>query len=222
MRLSSLLYTKIKINTGTTKRPRQAEPAAPITTKVWTPPEWIVQALAQLGDTHLLNEDKPTHEPRSGSARSSTETPPTEVINSTTRKRKTRTGSDTLSLTQAVEAYCDSTLDSDEEPLEAPEDAPIPEEAYEPPSELVFSGLYQGHVTMGKNGMYFGIGTTDSGQSYVDIGSDPNEDSSWFDDMLKPLEHTDVPPTTLCRAPTGALLGRGEKLRRERWMGRAN
>ena len=86
-------------------------------------------------------------------------------------------------------------LDSEEEQSEAAEaETQPPEDTYEPPTELLFSGLYQGHVTIGKNGLYFGIGTTASGQSYVDLGSEPNEDSSWFDEMLKPLEQTKVPP----------------------------
>ena len=33
-----------------------------------------------------------------------------------------------------------------------------------------------------------------SGQSYVDLGYDPEEYSSWFDEMIKPLELDDVAP----------------------------
>ena len=99
---------------------------------------------------HLLNEGGPSQEPSSSTARSSTEAAPTEKTENTmSRQRQRRTGSDTLSLSQAIEAYCDSTLDSEEEQSEVAEDATQPpDDIYEPPAELLFSGLYQGHVTM--------------------------------------------------------------------------
>ena len=78
-------------------------------------------------------------------------------------------------------------------------------ETQEPPRALLFSGLHQGHVTLGKNGYYYAMGTTDCGQNYVDLGYDPTEDSSWFEEMLRPLEQEEVPPTTPCKAPTGGL-----------------
>ena len=137
----------------------------------------------------MLDTEAPTHDVASSSACPPSAQPPA-VATQTSGIHRGRRGSDTISLTQAVQAYCESTLDSEEETNATPE-AP-PDDKYEAPPELLFSGLYHGHVTMGKNGMYFGIGTTSSGQNYVDIGSDPNEDSSWFDDMLKPLESTDV------------------------------
>ena len=140
------------------------------------------------GDTHLLTE-APQVEAASSSAGLSSAEPPAVATQATSSSARL-TGSDTISLTQAVQAYCDSTLDSEEEGVADPA---TPGDTYEPPAELLFSGLYHGHVTMAKNGMYIGIGTTSSGQNYVDTGSDPKEDSSWFDEMLKPLESTDIP-----------------------------
>ena len=142
------------------KRPRQAVPPAAPSTETWKPSEWILKTLEKSGGMHLLNESRPTPEPNNSSARSSTEAPPAEESeNTNSGQRQKRTGSDTLSLTQAVEAYCDSTLDSDEEQSDAADEAtPLSHDTYEPPAELLFSSLYQGHVTMGKNGLYFGIG----------------------------------------------------------------
>ena len=37
------------------------------------------------------------------------------------------------------------------------------------------------------------MGTTETGQNYVDLGYDPSEDSSWFEEMLRPLEQEEVP-----------------------------
>ena len=44
-----------------------------------------------------------------------------------------------------------------------------------------------------KNGSYFAMGSN-SGQSYLDLGYDPAEDSSWFDEIIKPLELDEVAP----------------------------
>ena len=66
----------------------------------------------------------------------------------------------------------------------------------EVPAGLLFSGLYHGHVTVGQYHyrQQYAIGTTLHGQGYVDLGTDPSEDSSWFDEMLKPLDTHEIPP----------------------------
>ena len=129
----------------------------------------------------------------SGTASSSTDPPPKRA------KTSDRRGSKTLRLSQAVEAYYASDIDSSEEP-EAdavdsapgdPQDPSTAEPEQQPPS-LLFSGLYQGNVTLGKNGCYYAMGTS-SDQHYIDLGYDPAEDSSWFDEMFKPLEETEIP-----------------------------
>ena len=66
------------------------------------------------------------------------------------------------------------------------------EESDNTPLSLIFSGLYQGRVTLGKNAYYYAMGSN-SGQSYVELAYDPAEDSSWFDETIKPLETTEVP-----------------------------
>ena len=45
----------------------------------------------------------------------------------------------------------------------------------------------------GKNGRYYAMGTQND-QSYVDLGYDPNEDSSWFEQMVRPLAQDDPAP----------------------------
>ena len=72
-------------------------------------------------------------------------------------------------------------------------EATEPMEGPEAPRSLFFSGIYRGYVTLGNHGLYYAMGTH-NGQNYVDLGYDPHEDSSWFDDMIRPIEETDVPP----------------------------
>ena len=43
--------------TGSTKRPRPDTPPVSQAQGAWSPPEWIVKALEQSGDTHLLYEE---------------------------------------------------------------------------------------------------------------------------------------------------------------------
>ena len=112
-------------------------------------------------------------------------------------------GTDEISLTQAVDAYCDSTIDSDDDAIgntEEEADRGLTseteeghDEAYTTPQNLLFSGVFQGYVSLGKNSRYYAMGSK-SGQSYVDLWYDPEEDSSWFDDMIIPLEVDDVAP----------------------------
>ena len=159
---------------------------------------WILQALAESGDTHLLYEEPNTqphrdYDANTGVASSSTEPPPKRI------KTSQRRGSDSLSLSQAVEAYCASDLDSEEEPVAQADDDdlgppqdPSLDDPDSTPLSLLFSGLYQGNVTLGKYGYYYATGTN-SGQHYIDLGYDPAEDSSWCDEMFKPLEGTEVP-----------------------------
>lgn len=54
-------------------------------------------------------------------------------------------------------------------------------------------GIYRGYVTLGNHGQHCALGTH-NGQHYFDLGYDPQEDSSWFDAMIRPVEDTDVPP----------------------------
>ena len=61
------------------------------------------------------------------------------------------------------------------------------------PRSLLFSGIYRGYVTLGNHGLYYAMGIN-NGQNYVYLGYDPHGDSSWFDDMIRPIEETDVPP----------------------------
>ena len=110
------------------------------------------------GDTHLLYEDTNTKTGSTeveitGTASSSTEPPP--------KRPRTipRRGTDTLSLSQAVEAYCASALDADEDPaaMTGEEADGVPQDPASGDTDnttlsLLFSGLYQGHVTLGKNG----------------------------------------------------------------------
>ena len=156
--------------TGTTKRPAAPEPPQPKPT-AWQPPEWIVQSLQQSGELHLL-EEPPIGQEARGSNEPYQASPPASVP---TKSPEEVDSSDATALGEQTD-----TLES-------------PEGAYTAPTGLLFSGLYQGHVTIGNNGMYFGIGTTEGGQHYVDTGTDPNVDSSWFDEMLKPLDPASIP-----------------------------
>ena len=100
--------------TGTTTKPKRPE-AGPVKPQGWVAPDWILKALAESGDTHSLDE-APVTKPRasrdtdySGTASSSADPPPKRA------KTSDRRESETLSLSQAVEAYYASDIDSSEE-----------------------------------------------------------------------------------------------------------
>ena len=140
---------------------------------------------------------------------------PTITASTQPRVHRPRRCTDEISLTQAVHDYCNSVSDHDTEGSQQ-EDAdeaasgdnavspspggdndgahgvpqPPPQQA---PRSLLFSGIYRGYVTLGSHGKYYAMGTRD-GQNYFDLGYDPQEDSSWFDDMIRPIEEADVPP----------------------------
>ena len=125
-----------------------------------------------------------------GTASSSTDPPPKRA------KTSHRRGSESLSLSQAVEAYYASDIDSENELGADAEDSeqgdpqdPSTEDPDNTSLSLLISGLYQGYA---KNGYYYAMGSS-GGQHYVDLVYDPAEDSSWFDEMIKPLESTEVP-----------------------------
>ena len=111
-------------------------------------------------------------------------------------KRRKYSGKDTISDSQAVEAYVSDTLGTDQEAEQEAEEQYAGEHDDQPNHEaLLFSGKYQGHVTVGRYHyrQQYAFGSTEHGQGFVDLGTDPNEDSSWFDEMLKPLETHDRP-----------------------------
>ena len=178
--------------TGTTKRPTQAA-TVPQHEPQWNPPKWLLQALEASGDTHLLYE-----EPTVQGSRTQTEA---ETASSSTdaapkAKRRKYSRKDTISDSQVIEAYVSDTLDTDSEAEPEAEEQDAGELEAQPNYEaLLFSGIYRGHVTVGRYHYRqpYAIGMTDHGQGFVDLGADPNEDSSWFDEMLKPLETHDRP-----------------------------
>ena len=141
-------------------------PPPPPRQTTWQPPAWVVESLQESGDHHLLHEA--TGQEASGSG-----SPPQSSLE-LSEQRDTDVAADATD-----EAHHGTPVSAGDE--------------YDAPPGLLFSGLYQGHVTIGNNGMYFGIGTTESGQHYVDTGTDPTVDSSWFDEMLKPLDPTSIP-----------------------------
>ena len=159
--------------TGTTRRPAAPETPQPRTQTTWKPPEWIVQSLQQSGDMYLL-EEPPSGQESRGSNEPYQASPPATNVET--------------KLPEEVDSPNATALGE-----QTPGTPETPDGAYTAPSGLLFSGLYHGHVTVGNNGMYFGIGTTDGGQQYVDIGTDPSVDSSWFDEMLKPLDPASIP-----------------------------
>ena len=149
---------------------------------------WTFQMAGKIRDsTNVAPPDHigDTESSEAGTASSSTDPAPVT-------ERRTHIGNETLSDSQAIEAYVSDTLDLGQETSShtvEPQDA-------EAPQALLFSGLYHGHVTVGRYHyrQQYAIGTTEHGQRYVDLGSDPAEDSSWFDEMLKPLDTNEVPP----------------------------
>ena len=94
-----------KTLTGKTTKPKRPEAEPVKKPQGWVPPDWILKALAESGDTHLLDEE-PTTKARdtrstdsSWTASSSADPPPKRA------KTSERRGSETLSLSRAVEAY---------------------------------------------------------------------------------------------------------------------
>ena len=105
-----------------------------------------------------------------------------------------RAGTDEISLTQAAEEYCASTNSDEESGGESPAsetegvEGTEPEHQEEPPppppTAQLFSGIYRGYVSLGRK----------NDQNYFDLEVDPNVDSSWFGEMIKPLEESDMAP----------------------------
>ena len=135
-----------------------------------------------------------------------------------TPSRGTLRGNDEINRTQAVEEYCDSDQDDYEHAdevgrYEIDEQSNVDSSREEPAAELaqdmnqprtlLFSGIDQGLVTIGKHGRYYAMGTQND-QSYVDLGYDPNEDSSWFGEVIRPREQDD---TTPCHPMHGSSWG---------------
>ena len=148
-----------------------------------------MQTLAASGDSHVLDSppNVPGDTPLSETWTASSSADPAPLA-----KRRRYTGNDTLSDSQAVDAYVSDTLGTEQDDTEH-----TAEEKDDEPQQqaLFFSGLYQGHVTVGRYHyrQQYAIGMTEHGQGYVDLGIDPAEDSSWFDEMLRPLETHDIP-----------------------------
>ena len=160
----------------------------------WRPPAWLVQTFIDSGHEDMLHgppapRPTPSAVPSSGDA---THIPPTNAASPS----RPRQGNDEISLTQAVDRYCAEASpetdaahegnDLSQEDISEPTDTEVGEvappdcqaETQPTPEQAHAQGIYRGYVQLCHR----------DGQSYFDLGNDPNEDSSWFEEMIKPLE----------------------------------
>ena len=153
--------------TRTIARPKPVDPPPRPKAGEWRPPAWLVQTLTESGKVHLLDKppERPTTIPNTSSSMSqsasSTDNP--GMVDRPCTVRRPRSGIDEISLTQAVDEYCNSTNEDEESNQEdvrgddtnanveypnqgeGPPGAQVAPESLqqEAPRTLLFSGIYK-------------------------------------------------------------------------------